>query len=158
MQNGHQLFPQSGARRMFPHRRTWEARLRLWPAPQIMTIPALIRVLWLMFDEGGDRLRGCFQHVCTPVSWVIPSVKQEGFSLFFFSPSTLSSPLPLVFSSLLHCPYTQVFCFFFSSLQVVFHVSSSEDCFHTEENNSDSKTLYNKAVVSGRTVQSEDSC
>uniref|UniRef100_A0A7N9AYG0 ERBB receptor feedback inhibitor 1-like n=1 Tax=Mastacembelus armatus TaxID=205130 RepID=A0A7N9AYG0_9TELE len=36
---------------MFPQRRLWEALLRLWPGPQIMTIPLLIRVLWLMFDE-----------------------------------------------------------------------------------------------------------
>lgn len=57
---GHQLFLQSGARRMFPQRRLWEAPLRLWPALQIMTIPVLIRVLWLMFDEEGDRLSGCF--------------------------------------------------------------------------------------------------
>lgn len=89
---GHQLFLQSGARRMFPHRRTWEALLRLWPAPQIMTIPALIRVLWLMFDEEGDRWRGCFQHVCTPVSWVIPSVKQEGFSFFHEAQWAAHSP------------------------------------------------------------------
>lgn len=39
----------------------------------------LIRVLWLMFDEEGDRLRGCFQHVFTPVSCVTPSAKQEVF-------------------------------------------------------------------------------
>lgn len=88
---GHQLFQQSGAHRMFPHRRTWEALLRLWPAPQIMTIPVLIRVLWLMFDEEGDRLRGCFQHV----SCMIPSAKQE--LLGFFLLSRESSPLPLVF-------------------------------------------------------------
>lgn len=56
----HQLFLQSGARRMFPLRRLWEALLRLWPASQIMMIPVLIRVLWLMFDEQGDRLSGCF--------------------------------------------------------------------------------------------------
>lgn len=69
----HQLFLQSGARRMFPQRRLWEAPLRLGPAPQIMTIPVLIRVLWLMFDEEGDRLSGCFQHTRTLVSCKIPS-------------------------------------------------------------------------------------
>lgn len=76
---GHQLFLQSGARRMFPQRRTWEALLRLCQAPQIMTIPVLIRVLWLMFDEEGDRLGGCFQHVFTPVSCTVPSLKQVVF-------------------------------------------------------------------------------
>lgn len=57
---GHQLFLESGARWMFPHRRLWEALLRLCSAPQIMTMLVLIRVLWLMFDEEGDRLSGCF--------------------------------------------------------------------------------------------------
>uniref|UniRef100_A0A3B3BEW3 ERBB receptor feedback inhibitor 1a n=1 Tax=Oryzias melastigma TaxID=30732 RepID=A0A3B3BEW3_ORYME len=47
---------------MFPRRRLWEALLRLWPALQIMTIPVLIRVLWLMFGEEGDRFSKCFQH------------------------------------------------------------------------------------------------
>lgn len=65
---GHQLFLQSGACWMFPQRRLWEAPLRLRPAPQIMTIPVLIRVLWLMFDEEGDRLSGCFLRVFTLVS------------------------------------------------------------------------------------------
>lgn len=54
-------------------------RLRLWLSPQIMTIPALIRLLWLMFDEEGDRLSGCFQHAVTPVSCAIPSSKQKQF-------------------------------------------------------------------------------
>ncbi len=76
---GHQLFLQSGARRMFPQRRTWEALLRLSPDPQIMTIPVLIRVLWLMFDEEGDRLGACFQHVFTLVSCTVPSAKQVVF-------------------------------------------------------------------------------
>lgn len=60
---GRQLFLQSGTHRMFPPRRLWEAQLRLWPALQIMTIPVLIRVLWLMFGEEGDRCHKCFQHV-----------------------------------------------------------------------------------------------
>lgn len=38
---GHQLFLQSGARRMFPHRRTWEALLRLCPAPPINGDPCV---------------------------------------------------------------------------------------------------------------------
>lgn len=69
---GHQLFLQSGACWMFPQRRLWEATVRLWPAPQIMTIPVLIRVLWLI-DEEGDRLSGCFLHVFTFVSCKIAS-------------------------------------------------------------------------------------
>lgn len=40
-----------------------------------MTIPVLIRVLWLMFDEEGDRLSWCFQDVFTPVSCTVSSVK-----------------------------------------------------------------------------------
>lgn len=53
---GHQLLLQSGPRRMFPQRMLWEAQSRSWPALQIITISVLIRVLWLMFDEEGDRL------------------------------------------------------------------------------------------------------
>lgn len=76
---GRQLFLQSGACWMFPQRRLWEAPSRLWPGSQIMTIPVLIAVLWLMFDEEGDRLSGCFQRVFTPVSCKIALSKQEIF-------------------------------------------------------------------------------
>lgn len=101
---------------------SWEAqqkvmgsscRLRL--ASQINVIPAVIRVLWLMFDEQGDRLSGCFHHACTSVSCVIRSAKQD---FFFFKESGQCSPLGAF--SFLHYQYPQVRSVF--SSQVVFHV------------------------------------
>lgn len=92
-----------------------------------MTIPVLIRVLWLMFDEEGDRLSGCFQHVFTLVSCKIPSSKQE----IFFSMQCGQSRPPWCFFPL--TPSLHSSCVFFPPLQVVFHVSSSESCFHAEE-------------------------
>lgn len=72
-------------------------------------------------------------------------------TLGFFSLSRVSSPLPLVF---FFPSYTITKLSFFTQ-QVVFHVSSSENCFGTKGNNSDSKTLYDKAVLSGYTAQSK---
>lgn len=111
---------QSGACRMFPQRKLWEAPLRLWPALQIMTIPVLIRVLWLMFDEEGDRLSGCFRHVFTHVSC------KTGC---FFSKRS-GQPTPPGILSLLRHQHSLVKVVV--SLEVVFHVSSSENCFCSE--------------------------
>jgi len=47
-----------------------------------MAIPVLIRVLWLMFDEEGDGLSGCFQHVFTFVSAVSQEFSLQVVSMF----------------------------------------------------------------------------
>lgn len=124
---GHQLFLQSGACRMFPRGRLWEAELRLKPpAPQIMTIPVLIRVLWLMFDEEGDRLSGCFQHFFLLV-FPAPYLQKVVLLLFFFSWKIgQSSALDISPSYILAVAW----------LKVVFHVSSSESCLWNQSSES----------------------
>lgn len=76
--------------------------------------PALIRVLWLMFDEEGDRLRACYRRVFTPASCATPpTTKRE---VVFFLAIRVSGPPPLVFTPpTLTVPYPrQGFGFFFS--------------------------------------------
>lgn len=127
----HQLLLQSGAWWMFPQGRLWEAQLRLRPAPQIKAIPVLIRVLWLMFDEEGDRLSGCF-YSCFLWDTFIKT-------RFFFL-SRVGSQSSLVFFSLLHHCSALVF---FShgklfSMFLPLRVVSTHDI----------KTFHNKAAVS----------
>ena len=63
-----------------------------------MAIPVLIRVLWLMFDEQGDRSSGCFLRVFTPVSCAIPSATQEA-EWAAHSPWYVLPPTPSLHSS-----------------------------------------------------------
>lgn len=112
-----------------------------------MAAPAIIRVLWLMFDEEGDRLRGCFQHVFTPVSCATPpTTKQEG--CFFFA-IRVSGPLALVFFSLLHSLSLSLSGFFFSwnckSCFSMFLPLGIVSTLTKKKNNTDSKTLRNSS-------------
>lgn len=85
-----------------------------------MAIPLLIGVLWLMFDEEGDGLTGCFQHVFTPVSWKIPSAQKIISRVVCYTITTLA-------------------------MEAVLHASSLGNCFCRKGNNSDSKTAEGKS-------------
>lgn len=95
-----------------------------------MMIPVLIRVLWLMFDEEGDRLSWCFQDVFTPVSCTVSSVKyvfirRLGSKLFsMFLPLRVVSALEE--TTAIAKPYITI-CF----LSIEANVAFCASCFNT---------------------------